>query len=457
MRESGLLVDLYELTMAQSYVAEGMDERPATFSLFARKLPPGWGYLVAAGLDDALSYLEQLRFDEADLEYLEGTGIFAARFLERLAEFRFRGSVRALPEGTLCFPGEPLLEIQGTLLEAQLVETMVLNELYFQSLVAAKAARAVDAARGRTLVDFGLRRTPRAAAGMRVARSSYLAGFDATSNVLAGREYGIPVSGTMAHSYVEAFDHELDAFRAFARSFPDRSILLVDTYDSVEGVRRAALVGRELAERGHALQGIRLDSGDLDVLARQARAILDEAGLAGTTVFASGGLDERAISELLDAGAPIDGFGVGGRLGTPGDAPSLDMAYKLVEVDGRPTLKLSAGKETLPGPKQVWRISDENGLFVRDVVGVATEEVPAGEALLEPVMVEGRRVAETSLESARERCLEQRRRLPERHRRLDAEPYEVRLSDRLAALSRRAVAETRERELGLAGQPVGEP
>jgi nicotinate phosphoribosyltransferase len=446
---SGLLVDLYELTMAQSYLAEGMHERPATFSLFARRLPPGWGYLVAAGLDDALSYLETLAFSDDDLAYLEETGIFSAAFLDHLRGFRFRGDVRAMAEGTVFFAVEPLLEVRGPLLEAQLVETVVLNELHFQSLVAGKAARSVDAAHGRTLVDFGLRRTHRAGAGMRAARSSYLAGFDATSNVLAAREYGIPASGTMAHSYVEAFDHELDAFRAFVREFPDRSVLLVDTYDTVEGVRRAAAVGQELARRGHRLQAVRLDSGDLGDLARGARAILDDAGLTTTTVFASGGLDEREIAALLAAGAPIDGFGVGTRMGTSADAPALDMAYKLVELDGRPTLKLSAAKATLPGPKQVWRASEE-GRFVRDEIGEAGEDLP-GDTLLEPVMEGGRRIAGASLEAARQRCFEQRQLLPERHRRLDAEPYDVRLSERLESLRRRTVAAVRERELG---QPV---
>lgn len=444
----GLLVDLYELTMAQSYLAEGMHEVPATFSLYTRKLPAGWGYLVAAGLDDALTYLETLAFSDADLAYLEETGIFSLVFLGHLRDFRFRGDVRAMPEGTLFFADEPVLEVHGPLLQAQLVETVVLNELHFQSLVAGKAARTVDVAQGRTLVDFGLRRTHRADAGMRAARSSYLAGFDATSNVLAGKEYGIPIAGTMAHSYVEAFEHELDAFRAFAHSFPDRSILLVDTYDTVEGVRRAAAIGRELAERGHVLQGIRLDSGDLGELARLARAILDEAGLTGTTVFASGGLDEHEVAALLGAGAPIDGFGVGTRMGTSADAPFLDMAYKLVEVEGRPTLKLSEAKATLPGPKQVWRVADGAG-YTGDLVGEAGEELP-GETLLEPVMVEGRRIAQPSLEAARRRCAEQRERLHERHRLLDALPYEVRLSERLESLRRRTVAEVRERELGVA-------
>ena len=306
-----LLTDLYQLTMAASYHAEGAHELPATFSLYARRLPDGWGYLVAAGLEHALAYLQSLAFEEDELEYLESTGLFRAAFLDHLRTVRFRGAVRAMPEGTLCFPDEPLLEVDAGLLEAQLVETMVLNELYVGSLVAGKAARCVDAADGRTLVDFALRRTQGPGAGMRVTRSSWLAGFDATSNVLAGRELGVPIAGTMAHSYVEAFEDELTAFRAYARSFPERAILLVDTYDTLAGVRRAATVGRELAGTGQRLAGVRLDSGDLDALARETRKLLDAEGLGDVTIFASGGLDEREIARLLAAGAPIDGFGVG--------------------------------------------------------------------------------------------------------------------------------------------------
>lgn len=443
-RQSALLLDLYELTMAQSYFAEGMS-RPATFSLFVRHLPAGWGYLVAAGLDDVLGYLEEFSFEDAELAYLEETQLFTRPFLRHLTSLRFEGDVRAMPEGTVFFPHEPVLEVTGPVLQAQLVETLVLNELHFQSLVAAKAARCVDAAAGRTLVDFSLRRTHRGAAGLRVARSSYLAGFDSTSNVLAGHVYGIPIAGTMAHSYVECFDHEADAFRAFARAYPDLSILLVDTYDTVEGARRAAVIGDELARRGHRLAGVRLDSGDLAELARRTRAILDEAGHTDATIFASGSLDEHELAGLLRSGAPIDGFGIGSRLGTVADAPYLDMAYKLVEYDGRPVLKLSAGKATLPGRKQVYRVSRE-GAFTQDVVASAGElPSPRGEALLETVMTSGRRLAREPLAAARERCREQRERLAEKHRRLEAAPYDVRLAGSLLALRDRTVENLRSR------------
>ena len=444
-----LLLDLYQLTMAQSYFAEGVHERPATFSLFTRRLPHGWGYLVAAGLDDVLAYLESFAFAEDDLAYLEQTGRFTAGFLDFLRGLRFSGDVRAMPEGTLFFPNEPVLEVTAPVLQAQLVETIVLQEVHFQSLVAGKAARCVDVAQGRTLVDFGLRRTHGADAGMRAARSSYLAGFDSTSNVLAGKVYGIPVAGTMAHSYVEAFEDELAAFRAYARAFPDRCILLVDTYDTVEGARRAALVGRELAAQGHRLRGVRLDSGDLADLSRRVRAVLDEAGLTETIVFASGGLDEHDVALLLAEGAPIDGFGIGSALGTVADSPFLDMAYKLVEYDGRPTLKLSATKATLPGAKQVWRLT-VSGAFALDVLGTAGEEPPeGGEPLLRPVMEGGRPTWNEPLEQARERCASERRRLPAEHCTLAAAPYEVELSGPLVALRERVAAEARRRH-GLA-------
>jgi nicotinate phosphoribosyltransferase len=440
-RQSALSVDLYELTMAESYLAEGIHLRPATFSLFVRTLPAGWGYLVAAGLDDILDFLESFRFDARDLADLQHTGLFTVGFLEHLSELRFRGEVRALPEGTVFFPDEPLLEVTAPLLEAQIVETAVLNELHFQSLIAGKAARSVEVADGRALVDFGLRRTHGPGAGLRVARASYLAGFDATSNVLAGRTYGIPVSGTMAHSYVQSFDSELEAFGAYARAYPDRAILLVDTYDTEEGVRTAALVGRELAERGHALAGVRLDSGDLAQLSRRARAILDEAGLQATTIFASGGLDEHDIARFVREGAPIDGFGVGSRLGTAADSPYLDMAYKLVELEGRPKLKLSAAKSTLPGRKQVWRISLADQFAYDVLTPLGGPEPPGGEPLLELVMQAGNRVRSEPLSAARKRCAAQRAALPEEQRRLDAGPYDVRIAGSLLELRDRAIAE----------------
>lgn len=432
--QSALLVDLYELTMGESLLAEGMSERPATFQLFCRHLPQGWGYLVAAGLDDVLAYLEELQFTADDLAYLESTGLFSAGLLERLARLRFTGEVRALPEGTLFFPDEPVLEVTAPVLEAQLVEAAVLNQIHFQSLIAGKAARCVEAAQGCVLVDFSLRRTHGAEAGMKVARASYLGGFDSTSNVLGGRLYGIPIAGTMAHSYVECFEDEQAAFEAFARAYPRGSTLLVDTYDTVAGARQAARVAHALAERGGRLGAVRLDSGDLLELSRRVRSGLDADGLREVGIFASGSLDEREIARLLASGAPIDGFGVGSRLGVSADAPYLDMAYKLVAFDGRPVLKLSAGKATLPGAKQVWR-RVEAGRLAGDLVALVDEPPPDGaEGLLQPVMKDGARLGHDTLAAARARALAQRAALAPEQRLLDAQPYPVESSAQLVAL-----------------------
>ncbi len=431
-----LLVDLYELTMGESYLAQGIDERPATFQLFCRNLPPGFGYLVTAGVDDALAFLSELRFESHDLEYLGATGLFTERFLERLGRLRFTGSVRAMREGTVFFPNEPVLELTGPLLETQIVETALVNCVHFQSLIAARAARCVEAAGGRRLVEFGLRRAHGAAAGVEVARASFLAGFDATSDLLAGKLYGIPVAGTMAHSYVECFADESAAFEAFTASYPDGSTLLIDTYDTVEGARRAAAVAHDLAERGGSLGAVRLDSGDLLELSLRVREILDAAGLPGVTIFASGNLDEHEIARLLAEGAPIDGFGVGSRLAVSAGAPYADVVYKLVAFDGRPVLKLSAGKATLPGPKQVWRRS-VGARFAGDVVTLADEQGPPGaEPLLRPA-------TPTTLAGARERTAAQIAALPAAQRRLDAEPYPVEISPGIAALAESVTARVR--------------
>ena len=420
---SGLLLDLYELTMGQSYFDQGLHELPATFSLFARRLPAGWGFLVAAGLDSTLRYLEGLRFTSDDLAFLEQTRLFTPAFLAHLGGLRFRGAVRAMPEGTPFFPQEPVLEVDAGLLEAQLVETLVVNHVHFQSLVAGKASRCVEAAAGRSLVDFGMRRSHGEDAALKAARAAHLAGFDATSDVLAGRRYGIPLAGTMAHSYVQAFAAESDAFAAFLESFPHGATLLVDTYDTLVGVERAVEAARAA---GVALHAVRLDSGDLLELSRAARRLLDAAGLEAATIFASGSLDEHEIARLVAAGAPIDGFGVGSRLDTVADAPYLDMAYKLVEADGRPTLKLSSGKATWPCQKQVWRRAGADVISHRD-----EESVPGATALLQPVMARGRRLADEPLAEARARARVERERLPQACRSLSAEPFPVTFSPEL--------------------------
>jgi len=362
----GLFTDFYELTMAQAYWQSGQTAS-ATFSLFFRKYPPDRAYFVLVGLADVLDYLEGFRFSPEDLEYLDSLSRFDQDFLNYLRQVRFTGSVRAMPEGSIFFINEPVIEVAGPVIEAQLVETFLVNQINLQTILATKASRVVHAARGRQLVDFAARRTHGVEAANKLARVSYLAGFDSTSNTLAGALHGIPVSGTMAHSYVTSFESEIASFRHFAGSFADTSTFLVDTYDTLEGTRKAAVVALEMREQGHPLRAIRLDSGDMLDLARKARVILDEAGLREVQIFASGGLDEFEVDELLRAGAPIDAFGVGTKVGVSADAPWTDCAYKLVEYAGRPVLKLSTKKQTLPGPKQVFRYRDPAGTYLRGI------------------------------------------------------------------------------------------
>jgi nicotinate phosphoribosyltransferase len=425
-----LFTDLYELTMLQAYFDERMAGE-AVFDLYVRSLPPQRNFLVACGLEDALAYLEGLRFTPEVLAYLRGLGLFSAGFIDHLASLRFSGDVRAVPEGAVVFGGEPLLEVVAPIAEAQLVETYLLNQLTFQTTIASKGARAVIAARGRTLVDFGSRRAHGTDAALKAARALYLAGFDATSNVRAGERYGIPVAGTMAHSYIEAHESERAAFTAFLGSFPD-TVLLVDTYDTERGVMRAIDAAR--AAPGARPRGVRLDSGDLLALAKRARAMLDDAGLRETGIFASGGIDERQIAGLLAAGAPIDAFGVGTSAVVSPDAPALDSAYKLVAYNGRPTLKLSPEKMTLPGRKQVFRRYD-GGRMAGDTIALADESL-GGEPLLIDVMSRGRRLAggPSPLDAARGRVRAQLAALPEALRSLDPapDPYAVRISPALA-------------------------
>jgi nicotinate phosphoribosyltransferase len=426
-----LLVDLYELTMIDAYLAEGLDAE-AVFSLFVRRLPRRRNYLVACGLEDGLSFLEGLRFSDDALAYLRLLGLFTDRLLGWLREFRFTGDVHALPEGTPVFGGEPLLEVVAPLPQAQLVETAIMNQVHMQTVAASKAARIVAAAAGRIVVDFGVRRMPGADAGIKIARAAYIAGIDSTSNVLAGQLYGIPIAGTMAHSYVQVHATELDAFRAFARVHPT-TVLLVDTYDTLEGVREVVKLARELGP-GFLVRAVRLDSGDLLELSRGARRILDEAGLAHVGIFASGGLDEEAIARLVREGAPITGFGVGTAMGVSEDAPSLDMAYKLVSYAGTGRIKLSPGKALLPGRKQVFRC-ERGGLAVGDVVGVHDEAHP-GRPLLSCVMRAGARLSTApALEAIRATAREERGRLPDGTVSLAiADPaYRVEVTPKLAA------------------------
>ena len=433
--ELGLLTDLYELTMAQSYFENGM-LLPATFSLFIRNYPANRAYFVAAGLEDVLEYLGNWRFPAECIDYLRSTGIFSPDFLGYLSNLTYTGDVRAIPEGRLFFIDEPVLEVTAPIIEAQIVETFIINQVNLQTLVATKAARCTQAAGGRGLVDFSLRRTHGIDAGMKVARASYIAGFEATSNVLAGKLYGIPLSGTMAHSFVSSHEHELEAFRAFARSFPERSILLIDTYDTLAGARKAVTVGKEMEALGRRLQGVRLDSGDFATLSQGVRDVLDQAGLHYVSIIASGGLDEFGVDELTSHDSPIDGFGVGTKMGVSSDAPWSDMAYKLVKYGDRPVLKLSTGKTSLPDEKQVFRLHDDTGKFSHDILAQRDESLEAGEPLLEKVMEGGHIIRPLpSLEEIRARFKEDFGNLGDRFKALrNPSLYRVTLSPRLKEL-----------------------
>jgi nicotinate phosphoribosyltransferase len=441
--ELALFTDLYELTMLQAYFEEAMHES-AVFSLFVRRLPKQRNYLLACGLDTLLGQLENLRFEQRDLDYLQSLGLFSARFLRWLADLRFTGDVYALPEGTPVFANEPILEIVAPLPEAQLVETLVMNQIHVQTVLASKAARLVTAAAGRPVLDFGARRIHGLDAALKGARAFHIAGVAGTSNTLAGRIYGVPVRGTMAHSYIQAHDSEADAFAAFARLYPG-TVLLVDTYDTLESVRRVAELNARLGEQ-FQVSAVRLDSGDLDALSREARRILDAAGLQRVQVFASGGLDENVIHTLVSAGTPIDGFGVGTSMGVSSDVPDLDIAYKLAEYAGKGRLKLSSGKPILPGRKQVFR-EFRNGTFAGDVIGRFDEDLP-GEPQLAKVMVQGQRIEshERDLDRLRDHAAACIAGLPVAVRALaPADPaYPVHVSDALTE-HQRAASETIDR------------
>ena len=391
MPAQALFTDLYEITMLRAYAEQGMTER-AVFSLFVRKLPPGRNYLLACGLATIVDALETLRFSDDDIAYLAGLGRFPEPFLRQLSAFRFTGDMDAVPEGTPVFPNEPILEIIAPIGEAQVAETIVLNQIGLQTILASKAARVVHAAQGRPVVDFGGRRAHGIDAALKGARAFFIAGVSATSNLHAGKLYGLPVAGTVAHSFIEACASESDAFRAFAETYPDTT-LLVDTYDTLEGVRKVAALARALGPACR-LKGVRLDSGDLAGLAREARTILDAAGLARLQIFASGGLDEYEIDRLVRTGVPIDAFGIGTDMSVSADAPALDIAYKLTEYAGVGRMKLSPGKRTLPGRKQVFR-TFRDGLASGDVITRHDERL-LGVPLLQPVLREGRRLSQAT-------------------------------------------------------------
>ncbi len=432
-----LLTDLYQLTMLQSYFEHGMTDI-AAFELFFRTLPARRGFLVAAGLEQAVDFLERARFTEPELDWLAASKRFPQDFVDRLAELRFTGNVHAPAEGTVLFADEPVIRVAAPLPEAQLVETRLINILHFQTLIASKAARMVLAAPGRRLIDFGLRRAHGAEAGLMAARASYIAGFAGSATVPAEPRYGVPIYGTMAHSFIQAHDSETAAFENFARSRPQTVILLIDTYDTEAGAHKVVELKPRLDELGIAIKGVRLDSGDLDALSRRVRRILDEGGCERTAIFCSGNLDEYSIHRLLSAGAPVDGFGIGTRLDISEDAPSLDCVYKLQAYAGRPRRKRSTGKATWPGSKQVYRYEASGGFFSHDVLTTA-DDTRDGEPLVEAVMKGGRRTAPSpSLERIRERTAEQLARLPEPLRSIDKAPaYEVNVSEQMKALAAR--------------------
>ena len=433
---SALLTDLYQLSMLQAYVDEGM-EQIAVFELFVRKLPPRRNFLIAAGLDQALEFLETLHFSEDEIVWVERQGGFSKQLLDSLLSFRFTGDVHAMPEGTVFFPNEPVVRVSAPLPQAQLVESRLLNLIHFQTVIASKAVRSVLAAPGKQLVDFGMRRAHGAEAALLAARAAYLAGFSGTATAQAGMQFDIPVFGTMAHSFIQAHRNERDAFEAFARARCQNVVLLIDTYDTEAAARKVVEMAPQLMRQGISIKGVRLDSGDLAAHAFAVRAILDRGGLRNTTIFSSGNLDEDRVHALMLAGAPIDGFGIGTALDTSSDAPFLDAVYKLQEYGGSPRRKRSEGKATWPGCKQVLRNYDAEGRMAFDTVALDIEAQP-GERLLNPVMLAGHRIAAEPLAEARLRAAAQVALLPDELRLLDpASPaYRVDISPALRELTR---------------------
>jgi nicotinate phosphoribosyltransferase len=437
LTSSALLTDLYQLTMLQAYFDRGMED-PATFEFFVRKLPPRRNFLVAAGLQQVLSYLEDLRFEADDLEAVAKTGFFSDSFLSYLSSLRFTGDVDAMPEGTLFFPDEPILRVTAPMPQAQLVESRIINLLHFETMIASKAARVVLAAQGKVLADFGFRRSHGAEAGLLAARASYLAGFDSTATVLAGVRFGIPMSGTMAHSFVMAHESESEAFLHFARSLPNNVVFLIDTYDTLKAAEKVVSIAPQLTKEGIRVQAVRIDSGDLLDLSVKVREIFDEGGLSDVRILVSGDLDEYAVRDLLSQGAPIDGFGVGTRMDTSADQPYLNSAYKLVSYAGRPLRKRSAGKATLPCAKQAYRKRNPAGQIMEDVLTRA-DDPQKGDPLLIPAMKDGQRRGKAlPLAQIRHNTLEELDRLPENLRRLEGEPgfYPVTIAPALSETMR---------------------
>ncbi len=434
---SPLLTDLYQLTMIAAYVDSGKDQEESTFDLFIRRYPKEWGYLIANGVEEAIDIATDLRFGDEDIAYLRSTGLFQERHLDYFKSFRFTGDIAAVAEGSVIAANTPVLRITAPRAQAQLLETILLDTIGYQTMIATKASRTVDAAQGKRVVEFGLRRAQGQEAGLKGSRAAYLGGCSATSNVQAGKEYGIPITGTHAHSFVMSFGTEEEAFRAYVHTFPGQTTLLVDTYDTHAGVRTAIAVGKELERAGKRLGAVRLDSGDLEQLARDARKELDDAGMTYVKIIVSGDLNEYKIADLVERGAPIDAYGVGTELITGKPDAALSAVYKLAEDPGGAKLKLAQGKRTWPGKKQVWRVRDKDGRFSHDVLALEGEAVAGGTPLLETMVRGGERThSARPLEWARALAHESRAALPDECRRIrNPQPYEMRPSAGLAQLA----------------------
>jgi len=439
-----LFTDFYELAMCASYFDNNKLE-PATFDLFIRNMPLNRSYFLFVGLEQVLLFLKSIKFTDKQLIFLKKHG-FHCDFLDYLKNFRFNGDILALPEGNIVFQNEPLIRITAPIIEAQLIETFLLNTINLQTMIATKASRIVNAAKGKPVIEFGLRREHGIDAGMKVARCSFIAGCKGTSNVLAGKQYGIPIFGTMAHSFIMSYNKEIDAFRAFTKTFPDNTTLLIDTYDEIAGVNNAILVAKELEKSGYKIGGVRLDSGNLVKISKQVRELLDDNDLKYVKVFASGDLDEYKISDLLTNSAKIDVFGVGTKLGTSADRPYLDVIYKLCEImdekgDFSPIMKLSEGKSTLPGRKQIYRFTDKTGYFDYDIIALEEEDL-SGDPLLEKVMEKGELIYDLpSLKTIRNNAKENLQKLPNKYKTLTSAPeYPVRLSQHLYSMTRKLIS-----------------
>jgi nicotinate phosphoribosyltransferase len=427
-----MLTDLYEFTMSETYLKCGMKDLIATFEVFIRRLPRNYSYFIAMGIEDSIDSILNLHFSREDLEYLSKLG-FSSDFLKYLRDIKFEGEIRGVREGTIIFPNEPILQITAPIIQAQLIESFILNTINLHTTLATKASRVIYAAKGKPVVEFGLRRSQGRDASLAAAKCSYAAGAIGTSNVLAGKLYNIPVFGTMAHSFIEAFEDEEKAFKAFATTFPSKTTILVDTFNTIEGTKKAIKIAKELEKAGYKLVGIRIDSGDLLELSKICRRMLDDANLNYVKIMLSGDLDEYKIQELLEGGAQVDIFGVGTRMSTSSDAPYVDVVYKLVEIERegrkRPIVKLSPGKITLPYRKQVYRVM-ENGMFKYDIIA-KEDEAFEGTPLLSTIVKNGKGVREREgLEDTRKYVKEQMEKLPEEIKRIiNPSNYEVKISD----------------------------